>query len=118
VCAYGEVDEPKSVIGVAASAREAARDPVFFDLGGELATPQVAEREDRGKSAARVSERDVVELEGCASTWTRSAPSSLARRQSPMRCGGTCLRRIKKATARLSGSRDCVGRAGPHRALG
>jgi len=72
VCAYGEVDELNSVLGVAIT--EIAEDDLhvmlrviqssLFDLGGELATPQVDERADRGKGVPRVSERDIVELEG------------------------------------------------------
>jgi len=72
VCAYGEVDELNSVLGIASA--EIADDDLraklrviqssLFDLGGELATPGVEERESRGKSAARVCDRDVLELEG------------------------------------------------------
>ncbi|MEX2205945.1 MAG: cob(I)yrinic acid a,c-diamide adenosyltransferase [Myxococcota bacterium] len=76
VCAYGDVDELNSVLGVAAA--ELAHDDLLamlrviqsslFDLGGELATPSVDERQDerqeRGKGVARVSERDILELEG------------------------------------------------------
>jgi cob(I)alamin adenosyltransferase len=72
VCAYGEVDELNSVLGLASSeithedllAKLRLIQSSLFDLGGELATPQADERADRGKSAARVSDRDVVELEG------------------------------------------------------
>ncbi len=72
VCAYGEVDELNSVLGVAAS--ELAHDDLLamlkviqsslFDLGGELATPQADERQPTGKGVPRVTERDIVELEG------------------------------------------------------
>ncbi len=72
VCAYGEVDELNSVLGIAAS--EIADDDLqaklrviqssLFDLGGELATPQSDEGDDRRKGAARVSDGDVIELEG------------------------------------------------------
>jgi cob(I)alamin adenosyltransferase len=72
VGAYGEVDELNSVLGVAAS--ELAHDDLLamlrviqsslFDLGGELATPSVDERQQTGKGVPRVSERDIVELEG------------------------------------------------------
>ncbi len=72
VCAYGEVDELNSVLGVAAS--ELGHDDLLamlrviqsslFDLGGELATPGADEREEKGKGIPRVSERDITELEG------------------------------------------------------
>jgi cob(I)alamin adenosyltransferase len=72
VCAYGEVDELNSVLGVAST--EIAHDDLqaklrviqssLFDLGGELATPGVDEREQRGKGVPRVRDEDVVELEG------------------------------------------------------
>ena len=72
VCAYGDVDELNSVLGIASA--EIADDDLraklrviqssLFDLGGELATPGVVEPAQRGKGAARVSDRDVVELEG------------------------------------------------------
>jgi cob(I)alamin adenosyltransferase len=73
VCAYGEVDELNSVLGVAVSelghedllAMLKTIQSSLFDLGGELATPQIEEREEKGKGGMpRVSEADVVELEG------------------------------------------------------
>lgn len=73
VCAYGEVDELNSVLGVAASelghadllAMLRTIQSSLFDLGGELATPQIEEREERGKTGMpRVSDPDIVELEG------------------------------------------------------
>ncbi len=72
VRAYGEVDELNSVLGVAAT--EIAHDDLMamlrviqsslFDLGGELATRAGDAKGERGRGAARVSDRDVAELEG------------------------------------------------------
>ena len=72
VCSYGEVDELNSVLGVAIT--EIEEDDLLaklriiqsslFDLGGELATPPVDERHVPAKGIPRVSERDIVELEG------------------------------------------------------
>jgi len=72
VDAYGEVDELNAAIGLArcelaGSADLAAQletiQSSLFDLGGELATPDAAARERKGKRMARVSESDADELE-------------------------------------------------------
>jgi cob(I)alamin adenosyltransferase len=69
--AYGDVDELNAVIGLAraelADADLAAQlertQSKLFDLGSELATPDVEARERRGKVAPRVSDADAGELE-------------------------------------------------------
>lgn len=71
VSAYGAVDELNAAIGVAcASLTDAdlveglrAIQTSLFDLGGELATPDVEEREARGKGIPRVQPDDVDSLE-------------------------------------------------------
>lgn len=69
--AYGAVDELNAILGVAAAeladgelvtCLEAVQ-AALFELGGELATPNVAERETRGKGIARVAQKQVDELE-------------------------------------------------------
>lgn len=74
--AYGTVDELNSFVGVAASALAQA-DQVdlvgwlqivqsdLFDVGGELATPDLEERIRKGQAVGpRVSDEDVAKLEG------------------------------------------------------
>ena len=69
---YGEVDELNALLGVARSAlddeeldaRLAVIQSALFDLGGELATPDVDGRIARGQSLPRVGEAEVSELEG------------------------------------------------------
>lgn len=82
VRAYGEVDELNSVLGVAGSeidhddlqAMLRAIQSSLFDLGGELATPARDAKAERGKGAARISDRDVAELEG----WIDALSTELA----------------------------------------
>lgn len=69
--AYGCVDELNAAIGVAASLLDAddllaglrTIQSALFDVGGELATPDVEERIARGKSIPRVGDTEVLELE-------------------------------------------------------
>ena len=75
--AYGAVDELNAVLGVARAQLEAATldgaaelsarlqaiQSALFDLGGELATPDVDEREAKGQLIARVGEGAAEELE-------------------------------------------------------
>lgn len=69
--AYGAVDELNAAIGLAIAhiteitLAEMLRDvqSTLFDLGGELATPDVAERAAEGKLVARVSAQAVAQLE-------------------------------------------------------
>ena len=69
--AYGAVDELNAVIGVAAAALseitlvEMLRDvqSTLFDLGGELATPDVEERVAAGKLAPKLPEGAIALLE-------------------------------------------------------
>ena len=82
VRAYGEVDELNSVLGVAAT--EIDHDDLqamlrviqssLFDLGGELATPVRDANTARGTGSARISDGDVVELEG----WIDALETELA----------------------------------------
>ncbi len=66
--AYGAVDELNAVLGLAVAELE-EKDLIehlrviqasLMDLGGELATPDVEERQERGKATPRVSEPDVA----------------------------------------------------------
>ncbi|MEE8558994.1 MAG: cob(I)yrinic acid a,c-diamide adenosyltransferase [Myxococcota bacterium] len=69
--AYGCVDEVNALLGVALT--EVGEDDLrellesiqrsLFDLGGELATPDVEDRAKAGKAPPRVSDADVLELE-------------------------------------------------------
>lgn len=67
----GAVDELNAALGVARAAQldsdldaELAEiQSALFDLGGELATPDVEEREARGQSLPRVRDESVAELE-------------------------------------------------------
>jgi cob(I)alamin adenosyltransferase len=71
VAAYGAVDELNAVLGVVcadladADLLEGLRrvQSSLFDLGGELATPDVEEREAQGKGIPRVADADVESLE-------------------------------------------------------
>ncbi|MBM4337414.1 MAG: cob(I)yrinic acid a,c-diamide adenosyltransferase [Deltaproteobacteria bacterium] len=82
VRAYGDVDELNSVLGVAGS--EIDHDDLqamlrviqssLFDLGGELATPAPDATAERAAGSARISDRDVAELEG----WIDALETELA----------------------------------------
>jgi cob(I)alamin adenosyltransferase len=70
--AYGTVDELNSVLGLAAASAGAGdlRDQLqivqshLFDIGGELATPDVDQRVQRGQPVGpRVDDEDIAELE-------------------------------------------------------
>jgi cob(I)alamin adenosyltransferase len=69
--AYGAVDETNAVIGLAlaeladADLRELLSEIQrrLFDVGGELATPDVEERARKGKAIPRVGDADVEALE-------------------------------------------------------
>ncbi|MDA1061334.1 MAG: cob(I)yrinic acid a,c-diamide adenosyltransferase [Chloroflexi bacterium] len=69
--AYGDVDELNALIGVARAqmtdqalaARLQTIQSQLFDLGGELATPDVDEREAKGQVVARVDGAAVTALE-------------------------------------------------------
>ena len=72
VCAYGEVDELNAVLGAARAELQDA-DLVewlstiqlsLFDLGSELANPEIEKRAASGKPLPRVVEAEVDELEG------------------------------------------------------
>jgi cob(I)alamin adenosyltransferase len=122
VCAYGEVDELNSVLGLAST--EIPHDDLhamlrtiqssLFDLGGELATPQ-AEGAKPVKGMPRVSEPDVVELEG----WIDSLETELAPLRNFILPGGakgaallhlgrTVCRRAERSLIAL-GERERVG---------
>ncbi len=69
--AYGAVDELNAILGLAIAEIEHADllDPLraiqasLFDLGAELATPDLEQRQDQGKGVPRVGDRDVADLE-------------------------------------------------------
>ncbi len=69
--AYGAVDELNATLGLATAELEHTDliehlrviQASLFDLGGELATPDLEQREGRGKGMPQVSERDVADLE-------------------------------------------------------
>ena len=69
--AYGAVDELNALLGVVLADLEyedlceglRGIQSTLFDLGAELATPDLEQREERGKSVPRVSEREVAEFE-------------------------------------------------------
>ena len=69
--AYGAVDELNALLGVSLAqladdtiaARLRGIQSALFDLGGELATPDVEERAAKGQVAARVDAGAVAELE-------------------------------------------------------
>lgn len=71
--AYGTVDELNSVLGVCAAALEdddlrgwlASIQSALFDIGGELATPDIEERIAKGQPVGpRVDDESVAGLEG------------------------------------------------------
>jgi cob(I)alamin adenosyltransferase len=123
VCAYGEVDELNSVLGVAATeiphddlrAKLRTIQSSLFDLGGELATPQADEGAKPGKGLPRVSEPDVVELEG----WIDALETELtplrnfilpggAKGAALLHLGRTVCRRAERSLISL-GERERVG---------
>jgi len=90
--AYGAVDELNAALGVACSGLE---DPAIlaqlqviqaalFDLGAELATPDVEEREARGKGIPRIREREIEEFE----SWLDEFEEELGRFRSFVLPGG------------------------------
>jgi cob(I)alamin adenosyltransferase len=117
VAAYGEVDELNSVLGVARAelghadlcAKLETIQSSLFDLGGELATPGIAERAARGKAGPRVAERDVTELE----SWIDQLETELeplrnfilpggARAAALLHLGRTVCRRAERAVISLA----------------
>lgn len=71
--AYGAVDELNAALGLALAELE-GQDCAellrgvqrrLFDIGGELACPDVERREAAGKGLPRVRDKDVAALEGC-----------------------------------------------------
>jgi cob(I)alamin adenosyltransferase len=101
VAAYGEVDELNSVLGVARAelghadldAKLETIQSSLFDLGGELATPGIAERAAHGKAGPRVAERDVTELESWIDQGARAAAL--------LHLGRTVCRRAERAVISL-----------------
>ncbi len=106
---YGQVDELNASIGVARA--ELAHDDLreqlaeiqssLFDLGGELATPDAAGREARGKTTPRVSGSDVEALE----RWIDAFDAELEPLTSFVLPGGT------RAAAQLHVARTVCRRA-------
>jgi cob(I)alamin adenosyltransferase len=122
VAAYGEVDELNSALGVARAelgdadlcAKLETIQSSLFDLGGELATPAIADRAARGKAGPRVAERDVLELE----TWIDQLETELeplrnfilpggARAAALLHLGRTVCRRAERAVISL-GEREPI----------
>ena len=75
--AYGTVDELNSVLGIAAAVAGHADmlawlqviQSDLFDIGGELATPDIEERIAKGQTVGpRVDDEDVTKLEGWVDT--------------------------------------------------
>ncbi|MBT5774639.1 MAG: cob(I)yrinic acid a,c-diamide adenosyltransferase, partial [Dehalococcoidia bacterium] len=75
--AYGTVDELNSLLGVAASVTEhedlagwlTVIQSNLFDIGGELATPDIEQRIERDQPVGpRVTDEDVATLEGWIDT--------------------------------------------------
>lgn len=93
VAAYGSVDELNAAIGVACAALADADlveglraiQSSLFDLGGELATPDIEERETRGKGVPRVRAADVEALEA----WIDRLDAEIEPLQSFILPGGT-----------------------------
>ncbi len=92
VAAYGAVDELNAVLGGVCAdlddedLLEGLRrvQSSLFDLGGELATPDVEEREARGKGIPRVRDADVESLE----QWIDRLDEEIAPLQSFILPGG------------------------------
>jgi len=93
VAAYGDVDELNSVLGLAIAELDDEEfaaglrsvQSKLFDLGGELATPDIEEREARGKGLPRVGDDDVVALE----RWIDLLDEELAPLENFVLPGGT-----------------------------
>lgn len=75
--AYGTVDELNSALGIVASMAEdddlrawlTVIQSHLFDIGGELATPDIEQRIERGQAVGpRVQDEDVAQLEGWIDT--------------------------------------------------
>lgn len=123
VSAYGEVDELNSLLGVARAelahedlrARLETIQSSLFDLGGELATPDVRARDAKGKAGPRVADADVAELE----RWIDQLETELeplrnfilpggARAAAVLHLGRTVCRRAERAVIALA-EREAVG---------
>ena len=91
--AYGTVDELNALLGRVLSELEdedlrgglEAIQRSLFDLGGELATPDIADREAAGKHQPRVSDQDVESLE----RWIDELEKELEPLRSFLLPGGT-----------------------------
>jgi cob(I)alamin adenosyltransferase len=120
--AYGAVDETNAVIGLAladladADLRELLVEAQrrLFDVGGELATPDVLEREKKGKAIPRVGDADVERLERAIDRLeTELEPlrnfilPGGARAAAQLQLARTVCRRAERAVVRL-GQREPV----------
>ena len=121
VCAYGEVDELNAVVGTVRAELEDA-DLIawlstiqlsLFDLGGELATPDVESRVAGGQNIPRVVEAEVTEIED----WIDRLDSELeplrnfvlpggARGAAQLHLARTVCRRAERAVIALSRDED------------
>ncbi|MDA1010497.1 MAG: cob(I)yrinic acid a,c-diamide adenosyltransferase, partial [Chloroflexi bacterium] len=108
--AYGTVDELNSILGVAATAilQDDLRSWIqvmqshLFDIGGELATPDIDDRVARGQPVGpRVTDDDVLQLEG----WIDTLDKELEPLQRFILPGGT------PASAHLHHARTVCRRA-------
>ncbi len=112
VVAYGEVDELNAALGVVRTELEAEDlrawlstiQASLFDLGGELATPDVDVLEAKGKGLPRVAQADVDQLE----QWIDQLEAELAPLRQFVLPGGT------RAAAGLHLSRTVCRRAERH----
>ena len=93
VSTYGEVDELNAVVGLAGAELEdadlrewlSAIQASLFDLGGELAVPDVEALEAKGKGIPRVEDAEVDELE----RWIDQLDSELTPLRNFVLPGGT-----------------------------
>ena len=107
--AYGSVDELNALLGLVRASltdadlddRLAAIQSALFDLGGELATPDVDLREQKGQKLPRVGDAEIVELEG----WIDASETEVEPLRSFILPGGA------PAAARLHHARTVCRRA-------
>ncbi len=121
VAAYGEVDELNAVVGMVRAELEAPDllawlatiQLSLFDLGGELATPDVEARVAGGQKIPRLVEAEVVELED----WIDQLDSELeplrnfvlpggARGAAQLHLARTVCRRAERAVIALARQED------------
>ncbi len=121
--AYGSVDELNALLGLVRASltdadlddRLAAIQSALFDLGGELATPDVDEREQKGQKLPRVGDAKIAELEA----WIDACEDEVEPLRSFILPGGapaaarlhharTVCRRAERRVVELSDSPESV----------